>query len=104
MRRRELLLLFGGAMTAGRTLRAQQRAMPGIGYLHFASPSPTLLQAADFHRGLGETGYVEGENVAIEYRWAERHYDQLPALAADLVSRKVNVVVAVSGPSAHATR
>ena len=83
MRRRELIVLLIGAMTAPRTLRAQQKAMPVIGYLGFASPglAPT---AAVFLRGLSETGYVEEQNVAIEYRWAEGRYDRLPALAADL--------------------
>jgi len=83
MRRRELIVLLIGAMTAPRTLRALQKAMPVIGYLGFASPglAPT---AAVFLRGLSETGYVEEQNVAIEYRWAEGRYDRLPALAADL--------------------
>jgi putative tryptophan/tyrosine transport system substrate-binding protein len=103
MNRRELLLL-GGAMTAARTLRAQQKALPVIGYLHFASPDPVRRQAAEFHQGLTETGYVDGQNVAIEFRWAEGHYDRLPALAADLVSRKVDVIVAVSGTSALAAK
>jgi putative tryptophan/tyrosine transport system substrate-binding protein len=102
--RRELVLLLGGALTAPRGLRAQQKAMPVIGYLHFASPDPVRREAAEFHQGLTETGYVEGQNVAIEYRWAEGHYDRLPALAADLVSRKVDVIVAVSGPSALAAK
>jgi putative ABC transport system substrate-binding protein len=86
MRRRELLLL-GGAMTAARALRAQQKAMPVVGYLAFDAPgvAPT---PAPFLQGLSETGYVEGQNVAIEYRYAEGRYDRLPALAADLVGRK----------------
>ena len=58
-----------------------------IGFLHYASPAPFARFVATFHQGLSETGYVEGQNVAIEYRWAEGHYDQLPALAADLVGR-----------------
>ena len=77
--------------------------MPVIGYLHFGSPdfSPT---PAVFFQGLSETGYVEGQNVAIEYRWAEGHYDRLPALAADLVGRKVDVIVAASAPAALAAK
>jgi putative ABC transport system substrate-binding protein len=94
MRRRELMLLLAGAMTAARTLRAQQKAMPVIGFLRSGSSSGTFaLNVAAFRQGLSETGYVEGESVAIEYRWAEGHYDRLPALAADLVGRKVDVIV-----------
>src|SRR5712691_4649923 len=101
MRRRELLLL-GGAMTATRALRAQQKAMPVIGYLHYASPGPHAPNVAAFRQGLSETGYVEGQNVAIEYRWAEGRYDRLPVLATDLVGRKVDVIVAAGPPSARA--
>jgi len=104
MNRREIILLLTGAMTAARGLRAQQKAMPAIGYLHFASPGSQSAFLAAFRQGLSETGYVEGQNVAIEYRWAEGDYDRLPALAADLVSRKVDVIVAVSGPSAIAAK
>jgi putative ABC transport system substrate-binding protein len=78
--------------------------MPVIGYLHFASPGSQSSFLAVFRQGLRETGYVEGENVALEHRWAERKYDRLPALATDLVSRKVDVIVAVSGPSALAAK
>jgi ABC-type uncharacterized transport system substrate-binding protein len=97
MRRRDLMLLLGGAMTAGRALRAQQ-AMSAIGYLTSGSPGPAARVVVAFRQGLSETGYVEGQNVAIEYRWAEGHYDRLPALAADLVGRKVDVIVAAGGP------
>ena len=90
MNRRELLVLMGGAMTAARALRAQQKALPVIGYLHYGSPGPFAPFIAAFHQGLSETGYVEGQNVAIEYRWAEGDYDRFPALASDLVSRKVD--------------
>jgi putative tryptophan/tyrosine transport system substrate-binding protein len=99
MKRRELLLLMGGLMTATRALRAQQQAMPVIGFLGRASPGPSAPRAAAFRRGLSDTGYVEGQNVAIEYRWAEGHYDRLPALAADLVGRKVDLIAASGGPA-----
>jgi putative ABC transport system substrate-binding protein len=88
MRRRELLLLLGGMMPTARALRAQQKAMPVIGFLGGASLGPIAPFVAAFHQGLSDTGYVEGQNLAIEYRWAEGQYDRLPALAADLVSRK----------------
>src|SRR5262249_55811622 len=102
MRRRELLLL-GGAMAAARPLRAQQKAMPVIGLLGGASPvGPFVSFVAAFREGLSETGYVEGQNVSIEYRWAESHYDRLTALAADLVARKVDVILAVGDEPAHA--
>jgi putative ABC transport system substrate-binding protein len=103
MRRRELLLL-GGMMTAGRALRAQQKATPVIGYLHSSSPSPAAPFVAAFRQGLSETGYVEGQNVAIEYRWAEGRYDRLPALVADLVGRKVDVIATGNLPSALAAK
>jgi putative ABC transport system substrate-binding protein len=90
--RRELLLLLGGAMTTARALRAQQKAMPVIGFLGVGSPGPSAPYVAAFHQGLSETGWVEGRNAAIEYRWAETRYDRLPALAADLVGRKVDVI------------
>jgi putative ABC transport system substrate-binding protein len=87
-------------MTAARTLRAQQaKEMPVIGYLSPFSPPPNLgaLGRNPFQQGLSETGYVYGQNVAIEYRWAESNYDRLPALAADLVGRKVDVIVTEGG-------
>ena len=101
MRRRELIAVLGGAMTSARALRAQQKAMPVIGFLSGASPGPFASYVAAFHQGLSETGYVEGRNVAIEYRWADGHYDRLPALAADLVGRKVDVIVASGGRLRH---
>src|SRR5712671_7460359 len=97
MRRRELLLLLGGAMTAARGLRAQQKAMPVIGFLGSTSPGPNEPALAAFRQGLSETGYVEGQNVAIEYRWADGRDDRLPALAADLVARKVDVIATTGG-------
>jgi putative ABC transport system substrate-binding protein len=98
------MLLLGGAMTATRALRAQQKAMPVIGFLHDGAPGPNAPNVAAFHQGLSETGYVEGLNVAIEYRWAEGRYDRLPALAADLAARKVDVIVAITIPSALAAK
>ena len=97
MRRRELMLLLAGAITAARPLRAQQKAVPVIGVLGLTSPGPYASQMAAFHQGLSETGYIEGQSVAIEYRWAEGHYDRLPALFADLVARKVDAIVAGGG-------
>jgi ABC-type uncharacterized transport system substrate-binding protein len=99
MRRRELMFLLGGAITWPRALRAQQKAMPVIGYLSSMPPGPAAPLVAAFRQGLGETGYVEGRNVAFEYRFAEGHYDRLPALAADLVGRKVDVIVTQGGIS-----
>jgi len=104
MNRRELIPMLGGAMTAARALRAQQKAMPVVGYLGSASPNPNSPNVAAFRQGLGETGYVEGQNVAIEYRWAEGHYDRLPALAADLVARTVDVIVTSSTPGIQAAK
>src|SRR6267143_7057562 len=98
------MLVLGGAMTAAPALHAQQKAMPVIGYLGSTSPGPTAAWVAAFRQGLSETGYVEAQNVAIEYRWAEGRYDRLPALAADLVGRKVDVIVAAGGPSSRAAK
>jgi putative ABC transport system substrate-binding protein len=99
MNRRELMLLLGGAVIASRALCAQPKAMPVIGFLGATSPGPFAAFVAAFHQGLSETGYIEAQNVTIEYRWAEGDYDRLPALAADLVGRKVDVIVAAGGPS-----
>jgi len=97
MRRRELLLLVGGAVTAPHALRAQQKAMPVIGVLSSTTPGSSAANMAAFLQGLAETGYVEGQNAAIEYRWAEGRYDRLPALAAELVKRRVDVIVTQGG-------
>jgi putative ABC transport system substrate-binding protein len=97
MKRRELLLLFGVAMTAARALRAQQNAIPVIGFLSSEASAALAPRVAAFRQGLSEAGYVEGKNVAIEYRWAEGRFDRLPDLAADLVSHKVDVITTSGG-------
>ena len=95
MRRRDLIILLGGATVGAAKAFAQQKATPVIGYLHSGVAGPTAPLLAAFRQGLSETGYVEGQNLAIEYRWAEGHYDRLSALAVDLVGRKVDVIVAI---------
>jgi putative ABC transport system substrate-binding protein len=104
MRRRDFIIFLAGAMTAERALRAQQKAMPVIGFLGSTSPAPYATQVAAFLRGLEEMGYIEGQNVAIEYRWAEGRFEQLPVLAADLVGRKVNVIAADAVTSTRAAK
>ena len=104
MNRRELMLLLAGAMTAARALRAQQRAMPVIGYLASGSPDSSAPSVTGFRQGLSETGYVEGKDVAIEYRRAEGSYDRLPAMAANLVDLKVDVIVASGGAAPLAAK
>ena len=96
--RRDLLFLLGCAVAAPHPIRAQQKAMPVIGYLNGTTPEANAVQLAAFRQGLSETGWVEGQNLKIEYRWAEFHYDRLPALAADLVGRKVDVIATSGGP------
>jgi putative ABC transport system substrate-binding protein len=98
MNRRELITLLSGAAAAWPlAAHAQQRITPMIGYLSGGAPGPFASFLTAFREGLGKTGYVEGQNVAIEYRWAEGHYDRLPALAADLVDRKVDLIAASGG-------
>jgi putative ABC transport system substrate-binding protein len=97
MRKREFITLLGGAAAWPLTARAQQTAMPVIGFMSTLSPESISKPVAGFHQGLKETGYVEGRNAAIEYRWARGYYDRLPELAADLVRRRVTVIVASGG-------
>jgi putative ABC transport system substrate-binding protein len=108
MRRRDFSTLLGGAATAlavwPSPLSAQQKATPVIGFLGGATPSRAARTVAALRQGLSETGYVEGQNLTIEYRWAEGHPDQLPALAADLVGRKVDVIVVSTLVGAHAAK
>ena len=105
MKRRTFIAgLCGAAVAAPLASRAQQRAMPVIGFLNHGPAREYAQRVTGFHRGLNETGYVEGRNVTVEYRWAEGRFDRLPALAADLVARRVALIYAGSPPAVRAAR
>jgi putative ABC transport system substrate-binding protein len=100
MRRRAILALLGGAAVWPLAARAQQPAMPVVAFLNATSPDTSIHLVAAFRRGLSESGYVEGQSVTVEYIWAQNQYERLPALAADLVQRRVTVIVATGGTAA----
>jgi ABC-type uncharacterized transport system substrate-binding protein len=105
VRRREFITFLGSAAVAWPlSARAQQPAMPTIGFLNVASPNLYATRLRAFHQGLGEMGYVEGRNVAVEYRWAEGHYDRLPAFAADLIRQQVSAIFVTGVPATLAAK
>jgi putative ABC transport system substrate-binding protein len=104
MKRRELFLALGSVLLTTRASRAQHKTMPVVGYLGNASPGSAASVVAAFREGLSETGFIEGQNVTIEYHWAEGHYDRLPAFAADFVSRKVDVILTSAGVAIAAAK
>jgi putative ABC transport system substrate-binding protein len=103
--RREFVLAIGGAAASWPTMaRAQQPALPTIGYLSSLSEAQVGAQTASFRKGLGETGFVEGRNIAIDFRWAEGRYERLPAMAGELVRRRVSLILAQAPPAALAAK
>jgi putative ABC transport system substrate-binding protein len=105
MRRRDFIIFLAGAMAAWPlAARAQQKAVPVIGYLGSEASGPSAPFVTAFLQGLNDTGFVEGQNLVIEYRWADGRYDRLPALVTDFVGRKVDVIAALGLPSALAAK